>query len=78
MTIIIYLVFASKYICSLHFFTWRLFTKINLLNMQIEKFSYDNKIVKYFAIATVVWGTIGMLVGIIIATLMFYPSESFW
>lgn len=50
------------------------FYKINLLNMQIEKFSYDNKIVKYFAIATVVWGTIGMLVGIIIATLMFYPN----
>jgi len=42
--------------------------------MQIEKFSYDNKIVKYFAIATVVWGTIGMLVGIIIATLMFAPN----
>ena len=42
--------------------------------MQIEKFSYDNKIVKYFAIATVIWGTIGMLVGIIIATLMFYPN----
>lgn len=42
--------------------------------MQIEKFSYDNKIVKYFAIATVVWGTIGMLVGIIIALLMFFPN----
>ena len=42
--------------------------------MQIEKFSYDNKIVKYFAIATVIWGTIGMLVGIIIAILMFYPN----
>ena len=42
--------------------------------MQIEKFSYDNKIVKYFAIATVVWGVIGMLVGIIIALLMFYPN----
>lgn len=42
--------------------------------MQIEKFSYDNKIVKYFAIATVVWGTIGMLVGIIIALLMFAPN----
>lgn len=42
--------------------------------MQIEKFSYDNKIVKYFAIATVAWGIIGMLVGIIIALLMFYPN----
>ena len=46
--------------------------------MQIEKFSYDNKIVKYFAIATVVWGVIGMLVGIIIALLMFYPSLLTW
>ncbi len=42
--------------------------------MRIEKFSYDNKIVKYFAIATVVWGVIGMFVGIIIALLMFYPN----
>ncbi len=42
--------------------------------MQIEKFSYDNKIVKYFTIATVVWGVIGMLTGIIVATLMFYPD----
>ncbi len=42
--------------------------------MQLEKFSYDNKIVKYFAIATVAWGVIGMLVGIIIALLMFAPN----
>lgn len=42
--------------------------------MQLEKFSYDNKIVKYFAIATVLWGTIGMLVGILVAILMFYPG----
>ncbi len=42
--------------------------------MQIEKFSYDNKIVKYFTIATVAWGVIGMLVGIIVATLMFFPG----
>ncbi len=42
--------------------------------MQLEKFSYDNKIVKYFVIATILWGAIGMLVGIIIATLMFYPE----
>jgi cytochrome c oxidase cbb3-type subunit I/II len=42
--------------------------------MQLEKFSYDNKIVKYFSIATVVWGTIGMLVGIIIALQIFLPD----
>jgi cytochrome c oxidase cbb3-type subunit I/II len=42
--------------------------------MQIEKFKYDNKIVKYFAIATTVWGLVGMLVGLIAAILMFYPT----
>lgn len=42
--------------------------------MQLEKFSYDNKVVKYFMIATVFWGAIGMLVGIIVASLMFYPE----
>ncbi|PCJ21336.1 MAG: cytochrome-c oxidase, cbb3-type subunit I [Candidatus Cloacimonadota bacterium] len=31
------------------------------------KVSYDNKIVSYFAWATVIWGIIGMLVGLIIA-----------
>ncbi len=35
--------------------------------MNIEKFSYDNKIVRNFAVATVVWGIVGMLVGLIIA-----------
>jgi cytochrome c oxidase cbb3-type subunit I/II len=42
--------------------------------MELERFSYDNKIVKYFSIATVAWGVIGMLVGIIVAFLMFYPA----
>ncbi|MBK6398633.1 MAG: cytochrome-c oxidase, cbb3-type subunit I [Bacteroidetes bacterium] len=35
--------------------------------MNIEKFSYDNKIVRNFAVATVIWGVVGMLVGLIIA-----------
>lgn len=42
--------------------------------MQLERFSYDNKIVKYFAIATLVWGIVGMLVGLIIATQLFVPD----
>ncbi len=42
--------------------------------MQIEKFKYDNKIVKYFALATTIWGLVGMLVGLIAAILMFYPT----
>ena len=35
--------------------------------MSVEKFSYDNKIVKNFMIATVIWGIVGMLVGLIVA-----------
>lgn len=36
-------------------------------NQVIEKFSYDNAIVKNFAIATMLWGAVGMLVGVIVA-----------
>ena len=42
--------------------------------MQLEKFSYDNEIVRKFTIATVVWGVVGMLVGLIIATQLFVPA----
>ncbi len=42
--------------------------------MQKEKYYYDNGIVKMFAIATVVWGIVGMLVGVIIATQLFTPQ----
>jgi cytochrome c oxidase cbb3-type subunit I/II len=45
--------------------------------MQLEKFSYDNKIVRDFAIATLVWGIVGMLVGILIATQLFTPELNF-
>lgn len=44
--------------------------------MEIEKFHYDNKVVKYFAIATVVWGAIGMLVGLLAATQLFAPEAN--
>lgn len=40
----------------------------------LEKFNYDNKIVRNFAIATVVWGLIGMTVGLLIATQLFSPE----
>lgn len=42
--------------------------------MELEKFKYDNKIVKYFAIATVIFGIVGMLVGLMIATQLFLPE----
>jgi cytochrome c oxidase cbb3-type subunit I/II len=45
--------------------------------MELEKFSYDNKIVKYFAIATVVFGIVGMLVGLTAAIQLFYPIFNF-
>ena len=45
--------------------------------MELEKFSYDNEIVRKFGLATVVWGLVGMLVGIFIATQLFVPSLSF-
>jgi cytochrome c oxidase cbb3-type subunit I/II len=43
-------------------------------SMHPERFSYDNGIVKSFAIATVVWGIVGMTVGILIATQLFAPG----
>ncbi|MGI9543652.1 MAG: cytochrome-c oxidase, cbb3-type subunit I [Cyclobacteriaceae bacterium] len=45
--------------------------------MEPEKFSYDNKIVKYFIIATVIFGLVGMLVGLTIAIQLFYPVFNF-
>lgn len=45
--------------------------------MSIEKFSYDNKIVKYFILAAVVFGVVGMLVGLTIATQIFLPAANF-
>lgn len=45
--------------------------------MGMERFQYDNKIVKAFIIATVVFGVVGMLVGLTIATQLFYPDFNF-
>ncbi|MCX7878568.1 MAG: cbb3-type cytochrome c oxidase subunit I, partial [Ignavibacteria bacterium] len=40
----------------------------------MEKFNYDNQIVRNFAIATLVWGVVGMLVGLILAFQIYLPS----
>jgi cytochrome c oxidase cbb3-type subunit I/II len=45
--------------------------------MEMEKFSYDNRIVRDFSIATMLWGVVGMLVGVIIAIQLYYPPLSF-
>ena len=45
--------------------------------MQVEKFYYDNRIVKNFAFATILWGAIGMLVGLYIALQLVFPQLNF-
>ncbi|MBL7890270.1 MAG: cytochrome-c oxidase, cbb3-type subunit I [Bacteroidia bacterium] len=42
--------------------------------MEVEKFSYDNKIVKQFAYATILWGFVGMLVGLWVALQFIFPE----
>lgn len=44
--------------------------------MKIEKFHYDNQIVKLFAYATIVWAVVGMLVGLYAALMLVFPSLS--
>ncbi|MBS1507182.1 MAG: cytochrome-c oxidase, cbb3-type subunit I [Bacteroidetes bacterium] len=45
--------------------------------MELEKIHYDNKVVKAFLIATVIFGVVGMLVGLLAATQLFYPIFNF-
>ena len=40
----------------------------------LEKFQYDNKIVRNFAYATIIWGVVGMLAGLWVALLMVFPQ----
>ncbi len=42
--------------------------------MNLEKFKYDNQIVKLFIIATVVWGVVALLVGLWIAIALYWPA----
>ena len=42
--------------------------------MEMVTIKYDNRIVRNFAVATMVWGVVGMLVGLLIAIEMFEPA----
>ncbi len=42
--------------------------------MALETFQYDNRIVRNFSIATIAWGVIGMLVGVIVAFQLAFPT----
>ena len=44
--------------------------------MELQKFTYDNKLTKLFIWATVGWGIVGMLVGLTIALELIFPNLS--
>ncbi len=45
--------------------------------MAVEKFYYDNRIVRDFSFATIMWGIVGMLIGVIFAIQLYTPALSF-
>lgn len=45
--------------------------------MHLEQFSYDNKIVRNFGIATIIWGIIGMSIGLLVALQLIWPEMNF-
>ena len=42
--------------------------------MEMQQFYYDNKIVKKFIYATIIFGVVGMLVGLLIASMYMFPN----
>ncbi len=44
---------------------------------QVDTFYYDNKIVKWFAYATIFWGIVGMLAGLLAAVQRVWPALNF-
>jgi cytochrome c oxidase cbb3-type subunit I/II len=47
------------------------------IHMENQKFYYDNKIVKLFILATIIWGVVAVLVGILIALQLAFPAFNF-
>ncbi|HUH74256.1 MAG TPA: cytochrome-c oxidase, cbb3-type subunit I [Chitinophagales bacterium] len=45
--------------------------------MQLEKFTYDNRLPKWFAYATIFWGFVGMLIGLLAALQLAFPVFNF-
>jgi cytochrome c oxidase cbb3-type subunit I/II len=46
------------------------------MSVRIETWTYDDSIVRKFAVATVVWGIVGMLVGLWLALELFWPEAN--
>ncbi|HHN75439.1 MAG TPA: cytochrome C oxidase Cbb3, partial [Acidobacteria bacterium] len=47
------------------------------MNVQMEPFVYDDKVVRKFVLATVVWGIVGMLAGLLAALQLADPLFNF-
>ncbi len=45
--------------------------------MNLDKFTYDNRYPKFFAMATIFWGAVGMLLGVIAAFQLAFPVLNF-
>ncbi|MEP7317986.1 MAG: cytochrome-c oxidase, cbb3-type subunit I, partial [Panacibacter sp.] len=45
-------------------------------SIKVENFYYDNKIVKMFVYATLFWGVIGMLAGLLASIQLFFPAAN--
>jgi len=45
--------------------------------MENQKFYYDNKSVKLFLLATIIWGVVAVLVGILVACQLAFPAFNF-
>jgi cytochrome c oxidase cbb3-type subunit I/II len=45
--------------------------------MEMEQFSYDNRTVKNFAVATIFWGGVGILAGLLAALQLVFPVLNF-
>ena len=48
-----------------------------LASVELDEFQYDNRIVRDFAIATILFGLIGMLVGLLAAMQLVFPNLNF-
>jgi cytochrome c oxidase cbb3-type subunit I/II len=47
------------------------------MQQPLERFHYDNKLPKAFLMVTIMWGVVGMLLGLLIAFQMAYPWLNF-
>lgn len=48
-----------------------------LPDLKLDSFSYDDRIVRMFALATLVWGLVATLAGVIVAVLLVVPQMTF-